>query len=213
MNSPNWAQRLPYRLALTRSFRYLRGVRGVGLVLLLVSGLGCAPKSKSPAEAYARFSRAVTAGDGGALFDALDPPTRWSYLSLQKFHREAYDIVLSNYPEGSARERELHRFQRGATATSGRELFKTDVAPGLLPMLKPLVVPDAQIETAPSGSEAAAVLPSGARVALARGDNGGWGYAGLAKQALDGKTRAYHDLELVRASAADYERAAARATK
>ncbi|HET6281427.1 MAG TPA: hypothetical protein VFH73_10680 [Polyangia bacterium] len=188
-------------------------MRRFGLVLLLVSGLGCAPKAKNPAEAYARFSQAVHAGDGGALFDALDPPTRWAYLSLQKFHREAYDIVLSNYPEGSARERELHRFQRGATATSARELFKAEMAPALLPMLKPLAVTDATIETAPSGNEAAAVLPSGGRVALGRGENGGWGFAGLAKQALEQKTRAYHDLELVRASAADYERAAARAAK
>lgn len=188
-------------------------MRRVGSVLLLVSALGCAPKAKSPAEAYARFSEAVSAGDGGKLFDALDQATRWAYLSLQKFHREAYDIVLSNYPEGKARERELHRFQRGATATSGRELFKAEMAPGLLPMLKPLAVPDAAIETAPSGKEAAAVLPSGARVALAQGANGGWGYAGLAKQADEQKTRAYHDLELVRASAADYERAAARAAK
>ena len=54
---------------------------------------------------------------------------------------------------------------------------------------------------------------SGARVELARGKDGGWGFAGLAKQAEEDKNRAYHDLEVVRASAADYERAAARAAK
>ena len=188
-------------------------MRRLGFVLVLLSTLGCAPKPKTPAEAYALFSQAVTANDGALLFDALDQPARWAYLSVQKYHREAYDIVLSNFPEGTARERELHRFQRGATATSGRELFRADVAPGLLPTLKPLVVPSPPIETAPSGSEAAAVLPSGARVPLARGENGGWGYAGLTKQAEEQKTRAYHDLEGVRASAADYERAAARAAK
>ena len=46
---------------------------------------------------------------------------------------------------------------------------------------------------------------------LRRGQNGGWGYGGLYIQADELKNRAYHDLELVRASAADYERAAARA--
>ena len=44
-------------------------------------------------------------------------------MSIQKFHREAYDIVLSNYPEGEIRERETRRFERAATAPSARELF------------------------------------------------------------------------------------------
>jgi hypothetical protein len=57
------------------------------------------------------------------------------------------------------------------------------------------------------------VLASGARVPLARGADGSWGFAGLFKDAEDLKTRAFHDLEVVRASAADYERAATRAGK
>ena len=61
---------------------------------------GCRQKAKTPAEAYKRLTAAVNAGDGGALFDALDQETRWNWMSIQKFHREAYDIVLSNYPEG-----------------------------------------------------------------------------------------------------------------
>ena len=43
--------------------------------------------------------------------------------------------------------------------------------------------------------------------------SGDWGYAGLAKKADEDKNRAWHDLEMVRASAADFERAAARAGK
>ena len=59
----------------------------------------------------------------------------------------------------------------------------------------------------------AAVLASGMRVELKRASNGEWGYAGLSKRAEEDKNRAYHDLEVVRASAADFERAAARAGK
>jgi hypothetical protein len=176
---------------------------------------GCRHHAKSPAEAYQRFSAAVTARDGAALFDALDQPTRWAWMTIQKYHREAYDIVLSNYPEGPERDRESHRFQGGATATSARELFRAEAAPGVLPMLGPLVAADAKIDgaaDAPDG-KAAAVLASGARVPLARGEDGSWGYAGLAKDAKDLETRAFHDLEVVRSSAADYERAATRAGK
>jgi hypothetical protein len=183
------------------------------MLSMAATGSGCGHKIKTPDEAYRRFSEAVTAQDGGALFDALDQPTRWAWMTIQKWHREAYDIVLSNYPEGPERERESHRFEPGATATSGRDLFLTQTAPAVLPMLRPLVTADARVETAPSGAEGAAVLASGARVPLARGQDGSWGFSGLATQAEEQKTRAFHDLEVVRASAADYERAAARAGK
>ena len=185
----------------------------VGVTVLAVSALGCRRGAKTPEEAYRRFSAAVTAGDGAALFDALDQPTRWSWMTIQKCHREAYDIVLSNYPEGPERERESHRFEPGATATSARELFRAEAAPGLLPLLVPLVVADARVEPGADDGHAAAVLASGARVPFARGQDGGWGYSGLFKDAEEQQTRAVHDLDVVRASAADYERAAARAGK
>ena len=114
--------------------------RRLALVALAAGALaGCRHVAKTPTEAYQRFSAAVTAGDGGALFDALDQPTRWAWMTTQKYHREAYDIVLSSYPEGPERERESHRFQGGATATSAREMFRAEAAPRLLPMLAPLV--------------------------------------------------------------------------
>ena len=191
-----------------------RTVWVMSLALVLVSALGCRHKSKSPAEAFRRFAAAVNSGDGGALFDALDQGTRWNWMTIQKWHREAYDIVLSNYPEGPDREREKRRFEPAAVATSARELFKNDAAPALMMMLQPLVLGEpTSIQMGPGENQAGAVIGSGARVELARGKDGGWGFAGLAKQAEDDKNRAFHDLEVVRASAADYERAAARAGK
>jgi hypothetical protein len=182
------------------------------VAVLAAAGGGC-NKAKTPAEAYKRLSAAVNAGNGGALFDALDQGTRWNWMSIQKFHREAYDIVLSNFPEGEIRERETRRFEHAATAGSARDLFAMDAAPRILPMLRPLVLSGAPIEPGATPDEAAAVLASGARVELRRGKDGSWGYGGLAKRAEEDKNRAYHDLELVRASAADFERAAARAGK
>jgi hypothetical protein len=204
------------------SFRYLRRMRAAtvrggkiaifAFVMAAFATSSCHRRPKTPDEAYRQFSAAVTAQDGAALFDALDQPTRWAWMSIQKFQREAYDIVLSNFPD-SEREREAKRFEGGATATSARELFRAHVAPGVLPMFVPLVAADARVEQEPGGAAAAAVLASGARVPLARGDDGSWGFAGLAKEAEAQKVRAYHDLEVVRASAADYERAATRAGK
>jgi hypothetical protein len=191
-----------------RRFFLLGCVAAAGAV-----GAGCHHKIKTPEEAYQRFSAAVTVGDGGALFDSLDQPTRWAWITVQKWHREAYDIVLSNYPEGAERAREAHRFEGAATATSARELFRARVSQAVIPGLRPLVVADAHVEAGPTDGRAAAVLASGARVPLARGQDGSWGFAGLARDAEEQKTRAFHDLEVVRASAADYERAATRAGK
>jgi hypothetical protein len=181
-------------------------------VALLAGAAGCRHKIKTPEEAYQRFSEAVAAGDGAALFDALDQKTRWDWMTIQKYHREAYDIVLSNYPDGPDKQRESHRFEPAATATSGRELFRAQGAPGVLNGLRPLAGGDAHVEAGADG-KAVAVLPSGIRVPLAKGEDGSWGYAGLARDAEEQKTRAFHDLEVVRASAADYERAATRAGK
>ena len=136
-------------------------------------------------------------------------------MTIQKYHREAYDIVLSNYPEGPVREREKGRFEHAATALVGaRAVPHRRRRPALLPTLVPLAqgIPRDRARARRDG-QATAVLDNGQRVPLARGEDGGWGFAGLAKQAEDDKNRAYHDLEVVRASAADYERAAARAAK
>src|SRR5580765_3772680 len=185
------------------------GLVGFVVMVALAGGAaGCRKGAKTPAEAYKRLGAAVKAGDGGALFDALDQQTRWNWMSIQKFHREAYDIVLSNYPEGEIRQRETRRFEHAATAPSARDLFILDAAPHVLPMLRPLVIGDAPIEAGATPDEAAAVLASGARVELRRGKDGGWGFSGLARRAEEDKNRAYHDLEAVRASAADFERAA-----
>jgi hypothetical protein len=195
--------------------RHGRGPLFVGFLAILLAGAaGCRHKSKTPEEAYRRFAASVTIGDGGALFDALDQETRWALMTIQKWHREAYDIVLSNYPEGPERERETHRFERAATASSARDLFRVATAPRLIPMLRPLLLDHpSSFEREPGDDQAAAVLPNGGRIPFARGKNGGWGFAGLAPGTLEDKNRAYHDLEVVRASAADYERAAARAAK
>ena len=194
----------------------LRTRARVGLALLAlatVAGAGCRHKSKTPEEAFQRFASAVAAGDGTALFDALDQKTRWDLMTIQKYHREAYDIVLSNYPEGPERDREKGRFERAATAPSARELFRTDAAPVLLPMLGPQAQGIPRVDPGAGDGQATAVLGNGRQVPLGRGEDGGWGFAGLAKATEDDMNRAYHDLEVVRASAADYERAAARAAK
>ena len=168
---------------------------------------GCSRHPRTAEDAYRRFSDAVNARDHAALFETLDQPTRWAWMTVQKSHREATDIILSNYPE-AVRDRELRRFEKGAAAANAVELFKAEEGEGLWPMLTPLVMHNPRIQV--DGDHAEVLLASAARVPFRHGEDGSWGFAGFAARAEDRKALAIHALEEVRTSAADYERAAAR---
>jgi len=187
--------------------------RLAGVALALAGAASCS-KARTPEEGYRRFCKAVTAGDAPALFEALDQKSRWAWMTVQKSHREAYDIILSNYPEGPERDREVRRFERDATLGSGRAAFVDEVGRGAIGGLRPACAGSARIEAASDGATATAVLASGAKVALRIGpEDKSWGYAGYADDAEDRQKRALADVDQVRASAADYERAAARGAK
>jgi hypothetical protein len=177
----------------------------------------CQHGGKTPEEAYQRLLTAVEARNGGLLYDALDLGTRWSWMSVQRAHREAYDIVLSNYPPGAERDRSLHRFQAGAQAESPRQLFAGDV--GADPQVWSELTQDlAAIGSSPRlavDGPLAVASRDGRTLVFRKGTDRhwGWGYAGLADKAEQTKRRAMADLDLVRTSATDYERAAARASR
>ncbi|MBC8133356.1 MAG: hypothetical protein H7X95_10285 [Deltaproteobacteria bacterium] len=180
------------------------------VVWACVGVLGGCRKPTTPAAAFALFQKAVTNDDPEALFDALDKRSRWAWMTVQKSHREAYDIILSNYPEGHERERELRRFERGATLGSARALFAEQVGRGALAKL-PKPMPDAvRFEMASDGENAFSVLPSHLSLPFRRGPDGSWGYAAFADESEERQKRALGDVDMVRASAADYERAASR---
>ena len=177
----------------------------------LLAQVGCRGPS-TPEEAHRVLCRAVADKDASALFKALDQNTRWHWMTTQKSHREGYDIILSNYPEGVERDRQLRRFERGATLGSGRALFVEEVGTAALPGLAEACVSGTRIELGADKATAAAVTPAGKRFPFARGTRG-WGYAGFLDDSEDRQKRALGDVEQVRLNAADFERAAARAAR
>lgn len=188
----------------------IRRLTVVVLIWACVGAVAGCGKPRSPQQAFAALQKAVSKDDAGALFDGLDKRSRWAWMTVQKSHREAYDIILSSYPEGQERERELRRFERGATLGSARALFAEQVGRAALAKL-PHPLPDAvRFETASDGENAVAVLPSNATLPFRRGPDGTWGFSAFADDSEDRQKRALGDVDMVRASAADYERAAAR---
>ena len=187
-----------------------------GLVALALSGGlvgGCTPRAKSPREAWERFVHAVASKDGKALYAALDLETRWSWMSVRRAQREAYDILLSNLPPGPVRDRQLRRFETGALADDEAALFAASMTPARWDDLAG-DVPASASALAPAAAgpnEATVKTGSGRTFLLKRGQDGGWGFAGFAAEAEDLKQRAGTDLDLVRTNTADFERAATRA--
>ena len=149
----------------------------------------------------------------------MEQGSRWAWMTVQKSHREAYDIILSNYPEGQERERELRRFQKGAMTGSARELFIEELGKNALAKFpRPMPTParfDAPASGAGGGAtdERIAVLADGTQLPFRKGPDGGWGLSLFSAESEVRQNRALHDVDMVRASAADYERAAARGAR
>lgn len=133
-------------------------------------------------------------------------------MTIQRAHREAHDITLSNVPEGPERERLLRRFEAGANAQDAADLFeRTLTADTWAQLAAKLDSARAQTPTIkPDGLSAEVATTSGPLIYRKASKPGwGWGYGGMAADAEEAKKRASADLEMMRASAVEYERAAA----
>jgi hypothetical protein len=185
--------------------------------LILSIFVGCGPKgAKTPVEAHARLSAAGAAHDGDLLWNALDQDTRWSWMTVERAWREAYDITQSAVPEGAERARLLARFEPGATSESAQALFRRMLEPDEWKHIAALLATAGprQPELTPA-SETAEIATSAGQLVYrkAHDRHWGWGYSGLAARAEQVKRTASADLERMRSDAADYERAATRGAR
>ncbi len=187
------------------------------LLLIPLLTLGCGRAgAKTPAEAHARLAAAVAKHDADMLWNAIDQDTRWSWMSIQRAWREAYDITQSAVPEGPERTRLLARFEPGATSENADSLFRRMLEPDDWKQAEALIAAAGLGEPmlAPGG-ETAELATSAGKLVYRKPHNRywGWGYAGLAARAEQIKRTASADLERMRSDAADYERAATRGAR
>jgi len=160
---------------------------------------------KTPEAAFEQISQAVSTNDAETLFDGLDQPTRWSWMTIQKCHREAYDAALSNFPDGPDKELKLRYLELAATAETPADIFAAKMGARALADLKGRL-PTGKPQFSTVGTEATMLPLAGAPLQF-RLVEGRWGYSGFAAVAEDLKRRAIADLELIKTSATDYERA------
>ena len=187
------------------------------LPMLLVAAVGCGPRgARTPADAHARLQAALVAHDGVRLWDALDQDTRWSWMTIQRTWREAYDITQSVLPEGPERVRLLGRFEPGATSENASTLFVRLLRPEDWSATQALVMAAGSRlpELPPAGETSMIATPAGELVyRKAHNHFWGWGFSGLGGRARELERSASADLERMRKDAADYERAATRGTR
>lgn len=184
----------------------------LSLSLVVVFGLGCGVRSaRTPAEAHARLIAAVASRDTTRLWNALDQDTRWSWMTIQRSWREAYDITQSAVPEGPERKSLLARFEPGAISENAQTLFAKMLAPDDWKALQGLLAAVGAKMPEGNGKKSEIVTPVGTLVYRKAIDRAwGWGFSGFAARAEQTKRTAIADLERIRSDAADYERAATR---
>lgn len=187
------------------------------LPFLALAVVGCGPSgARTPAEAHARLRAALAAHDSTMLWNALDQDTRWSWMTIQRAWREAYDITQSVVPEGPERARLLARFEPGATSENAKTLFARMLSPAEWTSSQALVAAAGPRlpELSPTGETSEIATAAGSLVyRKAHSRYWGWGFSGLASRAEQLQRGANADLQRMRKDAADYERAATRGAR
>jgi hypothetical protein len=193
----------------------------VGLLACLLLTVGaagaCKRGAKTPEEAYHRFVEAVRTKNVERLYGALDLETRWSWMTIRRAHREAYDILLSNLPEGQERDQATRRFEAAALSEDDVSLFRDHLGQERWDERWPALaagLPPTPPGFRPAGeNEVEIELSPGRSLRFRKGSDGRWGFSGFAADADERKRRAVADLEIIRNNAADQERAATRAAR
>lgn len=176
------------------------------LLVCVFSVCACGARGPKTAQAAAEaLATATSRGDAEALYEALDQHTRWSWMTIQKSHREAYDVVLSNFPEGADKEQKLKALDTAATAETAADLFAAKMGARALAELKQRL-PTGPLAVTVSGDTATAPALAGPPLTFAQVEKR-WGYSGFRGEAEELKRRAIADLEMIKLSATDYERA------
>jgi hypothetical protein len=185
--------------------------------ILILCLAGCGSRgAATPALAHTRLVAAAAAHDSATLWDALDLETRWSWMTIQRAWREAFDITHSVVPEGPERTRLLARFEPGATSENAQALFARMLSAEEWAKIQTLVTTaGSRLPPAVDAGETSELATDAGPLRYRKGHGwrSGWGYAGLAASAEQLKYAATADLERMRKDAADYERAAARGSR
>lgn len=175
----------------------------LGIVLIAHRAVRMPPDT-TPEGAYLRVAASLGRGDGRVVFSYLEDEAQHAAYTIRDYRKRASDRVQQSYPEPE-RARLLEEWRVHATAPDGADVW-LDLATrnGWITRLRRDLSAVAAVETA--GDRATVATARGTRYALRRRANGMWGLTMFTAPLVAEAERAARDLDVVEASAADFER-------
>ncbi len=168
------------------------------------------PKVDTPAGAYTRIAKSIAEDDPQGAFPFLEEDGRWASYTIRDMRRKACDRIRRSYPPGKERDGLLAAYSAEANAPDGADVFALLARKrGWVARLRKDLSGVRSVEI--EGPRATVVTARGTHYSFRRRDNGIWGLTLFTADLVAESERASRDLESVRASADDYDRAAGRA--
>lgn len=176
----------------------------VAIALLAVGLAVRMPPDTTPEGAYLRVAASLGRGDGRVVFSYLEDDAQHAAYTIRDYRKRASDRVEASYPEPE-RSRLLAEWRPHATAPDGADVW-LDLATqrGWITRLRRDLSAVSRVEVV--GDRATVETARGTRYALRRRANGMWGLTMFTAPLVAEAERAARDLDVVQASAADFER-------
>lgn len=165
------------------------------------------PSDRTVEGAYLRVMSAVNQGEPKDFFAYIETRAQHACYTIKKYRKQAYDRVLSAYPEKDATKL-AEKYKTQALAPDGADVFAYYAKrEGWLDRLRRDMSGIAKIEVV--GERATLETVKGTRYPFRRRNNGIWGLTLFTPALVAEAERAARDYELIAKAAKDYERARA----
>ena len=167
------------------------------------------PSDHTPEGAYLRIVAGVNRGRPEDFFPYIETHAEHSCFTIRDYRRKARERVLASFPEPE-RSRLAAEYEAEASAEEGRDVFALYARQrGWLDLLRRDMSGIERVEI--QGERATVVTVRGTRYPFRRRENGAWGLTLFTATLVGEGEKAARDFSMIRAAAADYERAKKRA--
>lgn len=164
------------------------------------------PPDTTPEGAYLRIALAMSEQRERDVFPYLETDAQWASFSIRDMRKEELALVAGHYPAGEG-EALVAAIRDEAAAPDGPDEFVVfSKKKGFGARLRRDLSGIAKVEI--EGDRASVVTARGTRYPFKKRDNGIWGLTIFTAELVAERQRAARDLDVVRAAAADYARAA-----
>jgi hypothetical protein len=163
------------------------------------------PSDRTPEGAYLRIVLAIDADRPRDMFAYLETDAEWAAYTIRDARKEANERIRASYPEPE-RTQLTDAYRAEETAPDGADVFMLFARRrGWIARMRRDLSGVKRVEV--DRDRATVVTARGTRYPFRRRDNGIWGLTIFTAELTAEAERASRDLAVVKAAAADYDRA------